>query len=318
MPKVVKLSDHTNEALLEELTKRLGATAAAGEDGVEEFPSPDAIDEMESEGLHELCEKIDLEYEDVEDDDLKTHLKILHAIGSDDTDDLDADEVKALCLALGMKPSGKIAKNIEAIKAYLDKSDGAEETEEAEAEDTEEEAAEETEEEEVEESDEDEEEKPKKKKKKADDDEDAEEEDAEEEDAEETEEEEASDEEESEEEETEEVDTAAVVKKSGKYPGEADMKKRLDAFNKVAKKKLDAKKLGGVKKAYAKLLELMVDHAGEIAKWGTPYIREDTGWCCGLEMPDAKFKGDKTEYGKCAVTGKYYSLDEEGSFVEKE
>ena len=95
------------------------------------------------------------------------------------------------------------------------------------------------------------------------------------------------------------------------------MKKRLDAYNKVAKSKIDAKKLG-IKKAYAKLLELMVNHEGNIAKWGVPYIRESAGWCCGLEMKDIKFKGDKTEYGKCLVTDQVYSLDDEGNWVEKE
>jgi hypothetical protein len=35
-------------------------------------------------------------------------------------------------------------------------------------------------------------------------------------------------------------------------------------------------------------------------------------------MKDVKFPKDKTDYGKCLVTGKVYSCDEEGDFVEKD
>jgi hypothetical protein len=98
------------------------------------------------------------------------------------------------------------------------------------------------------------------------------------------------------------------------------MQKRLDAFNKVAdkKSKIDVKKAGSVKKAYAKLLELLVDQSGEIAEWGVPYIREASGWCSGVEMLDHKIKGSKAQAGKCAVTGKVFEIDDENNFIEQE
>ncbi len=330
MAKKIALVDASNEELLAELTKRLGA-AAGGEST--EFPSAEKIEEMSSDELDELCTTIGIEVDDLDDDAKKALLTTIHHVGAD-AEDIDPKDIKTLMTALGLTyVKGEAEANMTAIKDYLnaedDDADAEESDDDADEEASEEEADEEsadeedTDEEASEDEDEEEEAPAKKKKSKSkadDDDEDAEEEEAASDD--EDEDEEESDEEASDEdaeEAPEEVDTAAVVKSKGKYPkDEKVMQKRLDAFNKIAgDAKINVKKLG-VKKAYAALLELLVDHEGNIADWEAPYIRENAGWCCGVPMKDVKLKGDKTEYGRCLLTQKLYSLDDENNFVEKD
>ncbi len=293
MAKKTDLTEASHEALTEELLRRLNASEGAEEDA--EFPDAEAIEAMDLEELQALADKVNLDHEDVEEDDLKAMLLNIHKIGVDDTEELDAGEIKALCLALSIKPTKKLSENVGAIKTLISGDEG-----EAEAE--------------AEDADAEEDETPKKKKKGDDDDA---EEGAEEED--ETPKKKKKGEEEEEgEAEGEEVDAAAVVKEKGKYPDEDTMTERLDAYNEASEDKISAKKLGGVKKAYAKLLEQLVDSEGNLAKWGVPYVKDGEGWCCGLVMEDTKVKGSKDTYGKCLVTEKLYSLDEEGDFVENE
>lgn len=335
MASKLKLADVSHEDLLAEIASRLGASGAGSE-----FPAPDKIDELDNDGLEELCDLVGIKYEDEDEDAKKTLCKTFYQIGAKETDELEKADVKALCVALSIKPAKDLDTMLEALSDYIaeggdvkkkpdaDEDEEAEESEEEEEtaddedekpakkkkaakEDDEEEADSEEEESEEAADEEEEEEKPAKKKKKADaDDEEAEES--------EDDEEKSDDEEEEAEESSDDIDYAKVVAKKGKYPkDEKVMTQRLAKFNAVAEEEINVKKLGA-KKAYAKLLESCVDHENNIADWGNPYVRDGEAYCCGLPMKDIKFKGDKVEYIKCLVTEKVYSLDDDNDFIEKE
>ena len=312
MAKTLNLSTVTSAALLAELALRLNAKPEGASAG-EEFPNAEAIDGFDLETLQEWAGKLSIEIDDKDEDELKALLTTAYEVGAN-IEDINTKALKNLMTELGLKyVKDDLDANLATVKEYLnadaegaeaegeddaESGDDAEESEEsADEEASEDDAGEDSEEAADEEAEGDD-----------DDAEEASEEDAEE-----------ADEDDGDEEESEaKHDPAEVVKANAKYPKEEIMVKRLTAFNKVAKKKLDVKKLGGAKKAYAKLLELLVDDAGELAAWGAAYVKDGEGYCSGLSMTDVKLKGDKTEYGKCQVTGALYSADDEGNFVKKE
>ena len=101
------------------------------------------------------------------------------------------------------------------------------------------------------------------------------------------------DEDESEESEAEEVD-------------EEEQEKRLEAYNKAAKKPL---------KKYADLVKLLGDN-----EWGTVYMGgkdEDEAYCCGLPLKEEE-EVDGKSHGSCAVSGKHFLIDGEGNIEEYE
>ena len=311
------LSDIHHDDLLKELARRLsdGATDAAAEVEDIKLPTVEEVDDLDTDALQEICEQLGISFDGAEDDEMKAHLKVFINIGNEETDDLDADEVKALAEALGIKPAKKTAAQVDQIKEYIvskaegddAESDEKESEDEDEAADADEDAEAESEDEDA---DEDEDEKPAKKKKSKSDDED--------EDADEEGEDEDEDAEEKESETEDAIDYEEVVAEKGKYPAkESVMLDQLTQYNEAADEPINVKKLG-TKKAYAKLLALLVDHEGNIAKFGEPYIREAQAFCSGLVMEDVKFKGDKTEYVKDVISGRVYSLDEDNDFIEKE
>lgn len=290
----VNLKDVSHEDLSAELLRRLklvkGSKPAAEEEASEnvELPTVDEVDDLDTDALQELCERVGVAYEDEDDDAMKALLKVLISIGNEKAEDLDDEDVKNLCVALGIKPAKKVSLQVKQVEEFI----------KAKAEDGEP-AKEEASEEEPDEA-------PTKKKK------------AKDEDAEEDAEEEAPAKKKKE---PEAIDYAEIVETATsdegfEYPKESLMVKRLTAFNEAADEPINVKKLG-TEAAYDKLLELLVNADGEIAEWGSPYVREETAHCCGQQMEDTKFKGDKTEYVKCLVTDKVYSFDGE-DFVEKE
>lgn len=303
----VTLSDASHDELLAELGNRLGA-AAGGEEAEHSIPTPEEIDEMDTDGLQELAETVGIEnYADREDEELQGLLKTIYAIGTGNTEDVTEKQAKKLASAVGIKPGKNLEATLTELAEYLENrgSDEPAAKEEAADDDDKEEPADDEDGDKAD--DDEEEEKPAKKGKKAakDDDED---EAADEEEA--TDEEPAADADE----EKEEVDAAAIVKKSGKYPDDKKMQSRLDAYNEACEDdddKIEVKK-GKLKLAYGQLLEKMVDDDGAIADWAKPYVKGDEGYSCGHALKDHKVKGDKTEYGKCLVTEKIWSATDEG------
>lgn len=83
----------------------------------------------------------------------------------------------------------------------------------------------------------------------------------------------------------------------------------LAAYNKVNKKK-QVEDWAGLKK-------LLTDDDGEVAAWGTPYIRKGDIWCCGMPLKDVE--GEDSQ-GECAITGAIFEQDAKGNIkvVEKE
>jgi hypothetical protein len=115
------------------------------------------------------------------------------------------------------------------------------------------------------------------------------------------------------------VDRDAVAAEFKKFPDLATMEKQLTAYNAKAGEEITfkPKNLASVKEAYRSLVAQMVDTVSEVTAWGTPYIRDGAGWCCGLILEDVKVKGEKRDVGKCQVTGKQYAFNEDDStFVE--
>lgn len=277
------------------------------EEGTEvSMPEPKAVKKLDKAGLLEVAEAFGIDVEGKKEVAIRalvmTASQIVH---EEDTDELEKTEVNALCAAVGLSPSKKLEATLEGLKEYFDAAadseDGDESEEEEESEDEEEESEEEEEESEDEEEEEEEEEdSPKKKKKKTDDEEEEEEEEEDEEESEdEEEEEEEESEDEDEEEESEEEEEEEVSPK--------EQKKRLAAYNKVAKKPL---------KNYAALAKLLVDEDDNAVAWGEAYVKGDEAFCCGLPLKDVKVGGK--QMGKCVVTGKIFYQDKKGDLVEHE
>jgi hypothetical protein len=203
-------------------------------------------------------------------------------------EDLEPADAKALALACGLVPGKKLAQTIEELTNFFT---GGEEEEAEEAEESEEEEASEEEAEETEEAEEEE----------ASEEEESEEEASEEEEA----------EEEAEEEEAEEADPVAEFKK---FPADADIKKRIAAYNTIAKKKIVVGK--NLKASYRELLKFLVDDDQKIALWGKPYIRNEEAFCCGHPTKEVTIKGHE-QAGRCQITKVVWSFDADNNkFVE--
>lgn len=121
------------------------------------------------------------------------------------------------------------------------------------------------------------------------------------------------------EEEEEEVKLPKVVLKA-ELPEESEMKERLEAHNEAQED--DDKKITGdfddteeLEGAYRKLLALMVDDEGELAEWGTPYVKDELAHCCGLPTEDTEIKGDDRELTRCIVTRVLFTQDKSGALV---
>lgn len=258
------------------------SSAAEGET---ELPSLKDIKKLDEDGLKELAEKLNLTVDELDEDAIRELLVTLVEISAGDEPD-DDDAVKNLATAVGLKPGKKSAETITKIKEYY--AIGEQDAPEDDAKE--------------EESDDDADEKPAKGKKllkkTEEEDEDAEEKS------------EASDEED------EGVDYDAAVEAVDPLPKSKVMAEQLTAFNEVADDKaieFDAADKAEVTEAYQKLLRRLVDHEGNVAKWGDAYIRCESGWCCGLPLNDTKVKGEKRDCGECAVTGAKFAF-EDGAF----
>ena len=253
-------------------------------EGETELPSLKEIKKLDEDELKALAEKLNLTVDELDEDAIRELLVTLSELSSGEEPD-DDDAVKNLATAVGLKPSKKSADTISQIKEYynLGEQDEAEDTADAESEDA------------------DEEEKPAKGKKPAK---------KTEEDGDEEEKSESSDEED------DGVDYDAAVEAVDPLPKTKVMQERLEAFNEVADDKaieFDAADKAEVTEAYMKLLRRLVDHEGNVAKWGDAYIRCESGWCCGLPLEDTKVKGEKRDCGVCAVTGAKFAF-EDGAF----
>ncbi len=92
---------------------------------------------------------------------------------------------------------------------------------------------------------------------------------------------------------------------------EEDKLERLNAYNEVADEAIefDASSSKAVKSAYAKLEKLLKNDDGELIEWGVPYIKDGSGFCCGLELDEVKVKGVSDALGKCLVTDKTFKYD---------
>jgi hypothetical protein len=109
--------------------------------------------------------------------------------------------------------------------------------------------------------------------------------------------------------EEEKPDYAAIAKKA-KMPDKATIKKHIEAYNKVAKKKLSVDEKG-----YRILLEKLVGDDGKVHEWGKPYMKSDEGYCCGLVMKDIDVEEGENPAGQCLVTKAKFEFDaDKGKF----
>lgn len=304
----------------------------------ETFPTAEQISEMALPELKKLASAFGIATK-LKQAELVTVLSTVAHIAADEKDSLELAAVQLTQKALGIEPAKKLAKGIESIASYIEasKAEETEETDETETDDADADSDEEgtdddSDAEEKEEADEDDEEEGDDESE--DEDEDAEgdaddesgedAEDSEDEDSDEdggddeeasdddsegddegedgddeSEDEDAEGDEDSDEEEEESEDEAEEV-------DAATQKKRLDAFNKVAKKKL---------KKYTDLEAALTDDEGNVAEWGAAYVKNEEGYCCGMPIEETKIKGEKRQTGKCAVTGKAFVVNKKGQFV---
>lgn len=118
------------------------------------------------------------------------------------------------------------------------------------------------------------------------------------------------------------VDRAALAKALKVIPKDAEA--RLKAFNDAAPegseieyKKGDAKSIAA---AYRTLYAELIDGEGNPADWGTVYVRNGSGWSCGLPLDEhpAPKKGPMAgrTFAKCPITDSVYVLSEDGSAFE--
>lgn len=288
------------EELLKGL-KALGGSADEGSDAVS-IPTPDDLGELDKAGIVKLAAQLGIGTEEVPTKSLKAMLATASAIVHDEgVEDLDEDAVTTLAEAVGLSTTGKQAKILAALKKYLE---AEKDSEDADADDEKESDSDDAD---------DEDEKPAKKKKKvADEDEDEKESDDSDESEEDDEDEKpakkkkkAADDDDDDEKESDESDDDDEEEVSPK-----EQKARLAAYNKHAKKPA---------KTYDELLKRIVDGDGDPVKWGVPYVKGDTAYCCGLPLKDVKVGEDEDEEaGKCLVTGKLFVQNEDGELVERE
>ena len=260
-------------------------------DGEVKLPdSIDEINELDKEAAAALCDKLGIDTEGMKHSAMKQHLVTVVAIIKDETDDIDDEDITSLADAVGVKAGKKISQTVAALKeAFGEASSSTEEDSDDDDKDSKD----------ADDDDDD--------AKKSDDDDDDDAKDGGDDD-------DAGDAEG----EDDGVDRAKVAKKAP-LPKEAIMRKRLDAFNEAADEddQINVKKLG-VPSAYRKLLERLVTSESEIAPWGEPYIASGEYVCCGLSLAETKVKGVKLPCGKCLVTEKVFSIDEESNFSEIE
>lgn len=266
-----------------------------------EIPSAETLTDKEQfpkEQVIELATSLNIDLAGKKIGELRSALVTLAKIKEESEDAPEADAVNALCELLGLEPDKKAAKNVAAVKAWVDAIGASGEAS------TEEDAVAEP----------------------AADDEDAVAE-APAEDTEVAAEEDAVPEAAAGEEaaptaaeaDADGVDREGIAKKFTKFPDSKTMIARLTAFNAVATDKIafDAKKDATLKPAYRKLVTEMVASDATITEWGVAYFRDNGGWCCGLGLDELtpKPKGVKEQCGICAVTKKKFKLDEENGFV---
>lgn len=300
MPKKTENVIETLADQAEELAKALRALAGgAAEEGeatdAVTIPEPDAVAELAKGDLPKLAAQLGIESEGVKPVALRALLATAAAIFHDEgVDELEEDAVTALAEACGIS-EGKPAKMLAALKKYLEAGADSEKADDADEDDADEAPA-------------------KKKKKAAEDDDDNEE---------------------SSEDDDDDDDADEKPAKKGKKPADDDdedgeeaessddddddddevspkeQAKRLTAYNKFAKK---------AAKNYAALVALLKDDDDNAVEWGTPYIKGETAYCCGLPLKDVKVTvdGEKVEAGKCLVTGKVFNQDEDANLVEVE
>lgn len=235
--------------------------------------SADEIAEMKPKALKALAARYSIEEED--EDTLRELLTTLVTIKSDE--DVEKDAAKALCAALGVEASKKHTENIEALKEFIVGVDGSGEEESSDEESSDDDSSddEESSEEETEEA--------------------SEEDSSDDEESEEDSEEESSDDEESEDEESSDEDE----------PDDDEKAERVAAYNKAAKK-AKAKPV----KTYADLEKLMVGDDEEQAKWGSAYVKNGEGYCCGLPLADVEDADAERPVGQCLVTDAQFMLNE--------
>lgn len=112
------------------------------------------------------------------------------------------------------------------------------------------------------------------------------------------------------------IDREAVAK-AAELPDRDTMMEQLEAFNaSVADDEEIEVEPGKVKVAYRKLLAKLVTSDGEIAEWEEPYIRDGEVCCCGVGLSDHAVKGEKGDFGKCAVSGKIFKVADDGEATE--
>lgn len=256
------------------------------------FPSAKEIKKLKRTEAVKLAEKVNLPVEGLEPSEITAHLLTIAALL--EGDEAEKEAVDALAVLVGIAPDKKKVENtVKSLLEYFTEDDAEESDDEEKSDESDEDESEESDDDDDEEESEEE----------ADDDDSDDEDDSEDDDEESDEEE--SDEEESEDEDDDEEEEEETV-------SEKDMLSRLKAFNAVSKKKIEVKK-GKTKLAYAKLVELLTDDDGNVAKWGTPYIRQENGWNCGAELTELPEKNGNPR-GKCVITGKTFVF-KKGKFV---
>jgi hypothetical protein len=288
------------------------AASAAETEKEVDVPSAEAITAMKKSEVRVLCEQLSIDTEDKDIADLRAALITLSNVAHGE--DVEADDVTTLLGILDLAVSKKASANLQAVKDYLqaDTASTEDDDDEKEEDEKEEDADAEGDDDEKEEDGDDDEAKPEgKKPAKAD----AEDDEAEDDEAEDGEDGEEGDDDEKEEdadaegddddekeEKADDDDAEGDEEADGDDEvSEKDQKKRLAAYNEKAEKPL---------KTYAKLAELLLDDDGDTAKWGVPYIKDESFHCCGLPLEDVKHK--KKDAGQCQITGSIFVQDDEG------
>lgn len=318
------MAKNNGEAL--KLAKQLVTILSKGADTGVQMPAPDAIEDMDKAAIAEVAEAFGISTDGAKASDVKALVTTAANIVAGETEDLEKDEVTALCEAVGVAPSKKLAATVEALKEYFDSGTDSEDGEADEDEDEDEDSDDDDDEDEKpakgkkskksedededsddDDSDDDDDEDDKKKSKKSDDDVDDDDDDSDDDDDEDEKPKKGKKSKDSDEDEDEDEDEDGDEDEDEDGPSEKDQEKRVKAFNKVAKKKV---------KDYAALKKLLADEEGDISEWGEPYVKGEEAFCCGL--PLKAVKEGKKKFGVCQVTGKKFKQDEEGALVEVE
>lgn len=295
----------TGKALLDALTAHIAsqmggkATPAAVEEDFE-WPSLQEINSMKLGDLSPIAERFSVNIEGAKISKVRTLLATAAAIvAEEDVDELEEDDINALAESLDIEPAKKQAATVKKLQEYFNEEEAGDDDDEDEKpakKGKKKKVVDDDDDEKGDDDDEDETDKKKKKKSKKSDDDDEDKED--------------------DEAEPDGVDRAEIAKEadSDDFPDEDEMTERLEAYNTAAEENdgeeidINPKKL---EKSYRSLVAELVDSEGDIAEWGKPYPRDGQAWCCGfpLEQQDE-------ETGKCLVTGKLWTVDDEDEFVE--